>query len=264
MQSKSFFALIFLTVFSFSLLSFPQDGMTADQPFNTTGTILETMNSGGYTYILVDNGNEKTWVAIPETTVKKGTTVTYNSGMVMKNFFAQSLNRTFDSIVFSSGLAGEKKQSFHGMATADDSFAAAVQSERKAGTSPVATRPVQPSGGSSGAIAPFREISVKKADGPNGYSVEELFNQADKLNGQKVTLHGLVVKVSPNIMGRNWIHMQDGTGNPMKNSHDMVVTSSELPEINKEITIEGILAAKKDFGAGYRYAAIIEEATIKK
>ncbi len=65
-------------------------------------------------------------------------------------------------------------------------------------------------------------------------------------------------------MGRNWIHLQDGTGNPMQNSHDIVVTSSEHPEINTEITVEGIVAAEKDFGAGYKYAAIIEEATIIK
>ncbi|WP_457578074.1 DNA-binding protein [Desulfomarina sp.] len=230
--------------------------------FNTTGKIVETMDSGGYTYILVDNGKEKTWVAIPLTKVEKGTTVTYNSGMVMTDFVSKSLNRTFSTIVFSSGLTGKGNKSFHGMAKSDDSFAAAVQSERKAAP-PAASRPVQSSGGSSGAIAPFREINVTKANAPNGYTVEELYSQADKLNGQKVVLHGLVVKVSPNIMGRNWIHMQDGTGNPMKNSHDMVVTSSELPEVNSEITIEGVLAAKKDFGAGYKYRAIIEKAKIK-
>ncbi len=262
MQSKPFLSLIIFTVFLFSLLLIPQTNHANGMTLNTTGKIVETMDSGGYTYILVDNGKEKTWVAIPQTKVEKGTTVTYKPGMVMTNFVSKSLERTFKSIVFSSGLNGKGTQSFHGMTTSDDSFAAAVQSERKAGP-PAASRPIQSSGGSNGAIAPFREISIKKADAPNGYSVEELYNQADKLNGEKVTLHGLVVKVSPNIMGRNWIHMQDGTGNPMKNSHDMVVTSSEIPEVNSEITIEGVLAAKKDFGAGYKYKAIIEEAVIK-
>lgn len=262
MQSKSFISLVFFTLFLFSFLLLPQAGRAGGMTLNTTGKIIETMDSGGYTYILVDNGKEKTWVAIPETKVEKGATVTYKSGMVMTDFVSKCLNRTFKTIVFSSGLTGKNNQSFHGMTTSDDSFAAAVQSERKAGP-PAASRPVQGSGGSSGAIAPFREISVTKADAPNGYSVEELYSQAEKLNGRKVTLHGLVVKVSPNIMGRNWIHMQDGTGNPMKNSHDMVVTSSQIPEVNSEITIEGVLAADKDFGAGYKYRAIIEKAVIK-
>jgi len=263
MQSKPFLSLIFFTLFFFSLLLLPQAGRASGMTLNTTGKIIETMDSGGYTYILIDNGQEKTWVAIPLTKVKKGETVTYNSGMVMTDFFSKSLNRTFKTIVFSSGLTGTEKQSFHKTATPSNSFAAAVESERKAGPPPAASRPVQGSGGSSGAIAPFREISVTKADAPNGYSVEELYSQAEKLNGRKVTLHGLVVKVSPNIMGRNWIHMQDGTGNPMKNSHDMVVTSSQIPEVNSEITIEGVLAADKDFGAGYKYRAIIEKAVIK-
>ena len=65
-------------------------------------------------------------------------------------------------------------------------------------------------------------------------------------------------------MGRNWIHLQDGTGNPESNTHDLVVTTSQEPAADWDIiTIEGVLAADKDFGSGYSYAAIIEEASIK-
>ncbi len=227
----------------------------------TTGTVIETMNSSGYTYMLIESGAEKTWVAIPETKIEKGAEVTYNSGMVMKNFDSKTLNRTFESIIFSSGLMGEKDAPVHGAAT-DDSFATAVKTEQT--KVDVSAPAMGASGGSSGAIAPYQEITVAKSEAANGYSVEEVFSQAKKLNGQKITLRGVVTKVSANIMGRNWIHLQDGTGNPMQNSHDIVVTSSEHPEINTEITVEGIVAAEKDFGAGYKYAAIIEEATIIK
>ena len=65
-------------------------------------------------------------------------------------------------------------------------------------------------------------------------------------------------------MGKNWIHLQDGSGNPMHNSHDLVVTTSETVEVDNIVTIEGTLAAEKDFGAGYKYAAIIEDAAIIK
>lgn len=227
----------------------------------TTGTVIETMNSSGYTYMLIESGAEKNWVAIPETKIEKGAEVTYNSGMVMKNFDSKTLNRTFESIIFSSGLIGEKAAPVHGAAT-DDSFAAAVKTEQtKVDVSAPATA-TGASGGSTGAIAPYQEITVAKSEAANGYSVEEIFSQAKKLNGQKITLRGVVTKVSANIMGRNWIHLQDGTGNPMQNSHDIVVTSSEHPEVNTEITVEGIVAAEKDFGAGYKYAVIIEEARV--
>jgi hypothetical protein len=249
----SFFLLFALTgVFLTKTSAFAQ---------NTSGVVIEAMNSAGYTYLLIDSGAEKTWVAIPESTVAKGEKVTYKPGMLMKNFSSNTLNRTFDSIIFSPGLTGEKSAPLHGK-TADDSFAAAVKSESSKVAVPAPV--MEPSGGSLGAVTPFQEITVTKSSAANGYSVEEIFSQTKKLNGQKISLRGVVTKVSANIMGRNWIHLQDGTGNPMQNTHDIVATSSELPELNSEITVEGIIAAEKDFGAGYKYAAIIEQATVIK
>jgi len=251
-----------MAIFSFFLFfvfigvcSAANNGLAQD----SNGMVIETMDSAGYTYLLIDSGTEKTWVAIPETTIEKGTKVIYKPGMVMKNFFSKTLNRTFDSIIFSPGLTEENLSQAHGKTT-DDSFASAIKSERSKGAVPAPALEI--SGGSLGAITPFREIAVTKSSAANGYSVEEIFTQAKKLNGQKISLHGIVTKVSINIMGRNWVHLQDGTGNPMKNTHDIVATTSAQPELNSKITIEGIVAAEKDFGAGYKYAAIIEQATI--
>ncbi len=249
----SFFFLFIITVMS-------PDGADAAAG-NTTGMVVETMNSSGYTYLLIDSGADKTWVAIPETKIAKGATITYKSGMIMKNFSSKTLNRTFDSIIFSPGLDEEKSTQFHGKA-ADDSFAAAVKSESSKTAVPALN--MEASGGSLGAITPYKEITVTKSAAANAYTVEEIFAQAKKLNSQKISLHGVVTKVSANIMGRNWVHLQDGTGNPMQNTHDIVATTSELPELNSKITIEGILAAEKNFGAGYKYAAIIEQATVIK
>jgi hypothetical protein len=65
------------------------------------------------------------------------------------------------------------------------------------------------------------------------------------------------------IMGKNWIHLQDGTGDPLTNTHDLVITTSaELPKGKEIITIEGIVRANKDFGSGYSYVVLVEEATI--
>jgi hypothetical protein len=70
-----------------------------------SGKVLETMDSGGYTYVHVENAGQKFWVAIPQTKIKVGQNVTFQPAMVMKNFKSKSLNREFDVIYFSGGLA---------------------------------------------------------------------------------------------------------------------------------------------------------------
>ncbi len=258
-----------ITCFLIGLATFA----TASQ--NISGKVLETMDAGGYTYLKVDTDEGQPWVAIPQSQVNVGDEISYQPGMVMNNFSSKTLNKTFDAIVFSPGLAGNNS-SPHGAAamgmggmqnphkkaaanSSDDSFAQAIQNE---GNTPApGMEPATASGGSLGAIAPFAEIKIDKADGDNAYSVDEIFAQAEQLNGKIVRIKGKVVKFSPSIMGRNWIHLQDGTGDPMKNTHDLVVTSSQQVETAAVVTMEGTLAANKDFGAGYKYVVIIEEAT---
>jgi hypothetical protein len=183
--------------------------------------------------------------------------------MVMKDFTSKTLDRTFDAVVFSSGLAGENTETAPQppAEAVNDSFSAAIKAET---TSSKVAPAMEVSGGSTGAIAPLEDISIKKTDAANGYTVEEIFTKTKELAGKKVQVHGKVVKFSPLIMGKNWIHLQDGTGNPMQNSHDLVVTSSETVEVGSIVTVEGVLAADKDFGAGYKYAAIVEDAAIIK
>ncbi len=69
-----------------------------------SGKVVETMNSGGYTYVCLEKNGQKTWVAMPQTTVKVGQELSCKPGMVMPNFKSKTLNRTFDSIVFSEGV----------------------------------------------------------------------------------------------------------------------------------------------------------------
>jgi hypothetical protein len=71
---------------------------------SVSGRVVETMDSGGYTYALVDKDGVKTWVALPKSRIEVGNEVTCQPGMVMNNFSSSSLNRTFKHIVFSSGL----------------------------------------------------------------------------------------------------------------------------------------------------------------
>lgn len=76
----------------------PQDAPTL------SGKVVETMDSGGYTYACIEKSGKKTWVAVPQTKIKKGQTLTFQPGMEMTNFESKTLKRKFDRIVFSGGL----------------------------------------------------------------------------------------------------------------------------------------------------------------
>lgn len=230
-----------------------------------TGTVLETMSAADYTYLKLKTSEGPVWIAMPATKIETGQTVSCADGMVMYNFDSKTLGRTFAEIVFSTGLAEAaetgtpdevEKQS------TGSSFTDAVKQESM--QQPAPETPMQASTGSMGATVPFTEEKVAKAEGENSYTVEEIFAQAGQLTGKTVRLRGKVVKINPNIMGKNWIHIQDGTGNPMHNSHDLVVTSSNVPELNEIVVIDGKVAANKDFGYGYKYDVLIEEATFQK
>lgn len=228
------------------------------------GKVLDTMDAGGYTYLLVKNSSGEQWVAIPQGTVKKGQEVRYYDGMVMKNFVSKSLNRTFPTIVFSNGLADEAGASPAPQKTEpSDDFAAAV-AEEQGQAEPAGHKGDLPqmSGGSMGAVVPQKDVSIEKAPGENSFTVGEIFEKAAGLDKKTVRVRGQVEKFNPQIMGKNWIHIQDGSGDPMKNTHDLVVTSDDTAEVGSVITIEGVVAAKKDFGAGYSYEVIIEQAKL--
>jgi hypothetical protein len=186
--------------------------------------------------------------------------------MTMPNFTSKTLNKTFENIIFSAGLAGTAASAPATSAVKTpppaDSFSAALQAEQKNSAADPST--AQVSGGSAVAIAPLQEISVPKALGENAYTVAEIFAGIKTLAGKKVRLQGKVVKFSPNIMGKNWVHLQDGTGNPLHNSHDLVLTTDTSPTVDAIVTMEGILVADKDFGAGYKYTAIVEQALLIK
>ena len=93
------------------------------------------------------------------------------------------------------------------------------------------------------------------------YKVEELFAKKEKLNGKKVIVKGKVVKFSPGIMGKNWIHLQDGSGK--QGTNDITVTTDQNAAIGDKIVVTGNLVTNKDFGGGYKYEVIIEEAAVK-
>lgn len=106
-------------------------------------------------------------------------------------------------------------------------------------------------------------IKVEKAKGADAYTVSETYEQAGKLDKKQVVVRGKVVKVSRGIMGKNWVHLRDGSGDPAKGTNDLVATTQDVPKVGDVVTAKGILYKDKDFGAGYKYRIIVEGATVK-
>jgi hypothetical protein len=226
----------------YSLSNEPDNANVIPQAQNTlVGKIAETMNSGGYTYILLQTKTKQIWVAISKTDVSVGQNIVLMPGVEMKNFKSKSLDRTFESIIFSEGQISQG-----GPASGN------VDSQKKAP-------------GSNGVKPPSNEnIKINKAMGANAYTVAELFEKRSELDKKEIVVRGQVVKVSAQIMGKNWLHIQDGTGDSQKGTNDIVATTMDLPSVGDNVTIKGILYSNKDFGSGYRYDAIIEQAHVTK
>lgn len=209
------------------------------------GKVVQVINSGGYTYVLLKKkSGEKVWLAVPDAKIEVGTQATFNPGMVMTNFESKTLKRTFDKIVFT-----EMPQP-----TKDSKDKKDKKDKTVSGKSP---------GSAASTASPDMKVKVKKATGPNSYTIAEVFKNKAKLNKKKVVVRGKVVKVSTNIMNKTWVHLRDGTGGHATGDFNLVVTSkTTTPAEGEVVLISGTLYKDKDFGGGYKYDVIVEDADI--
>lgn len=112
-------------------------------------------------------------------------------------------------------------------------------------------------------VTDLGDIKVNKAVGANARTVAEIVTKRMELKDQPVLVRGKVVKFNPGIMGKNWIHLRDGSGSAADGSNDILVTTMASTKVGDVVTIQGIVRADKDFGSGYAYQVLIEEATLK-
>jgi hypothetical protein len=103
---------------------------------------------------------------------------------------------------------------------------------------------------------------LPRAPGPEGRTVAEIYGQKGALKDKTVAVRGQVVKVNRGIMGRNWIHLQDGTRSGQ--NVDLTVTSQQTAVVGQAVLVRGTLRTDKNFGSGYRYSVIVEDASIAK
>lgn len=209
------------------------------------GQVQEVVDGGSYTYLRIRTKNSgDVWAATMPTKLQKGASVVIADAMLMTNFHSKALNRTFDEIVF-------------GTAT----VAGATTPPPAKGAVPAAQ--TQPSPHGSAAKEPAVAIGkIDKATGAEGRTVVEVNQQSKQLAGKNVQVRGKVVKVSTNIMGRNWVHLRDGTG-AADGTNDLLVTTTQAPKVGDIVLARGVVRVNADFGSGYSYPVLVEKATLK-
>ena len=200
-----------------------------------TFTIIETMNSGGYTYASLETENGIKWVAGPQTELTAGGLVTVGPSFLMKDYHSKTMDRTFAYIFFCTRLE-----------------APVVKGAEPAKTDILPHN--EP-------VVPKKEradlSNIQKAEG--GLTVAEIFSQKAALAEKEVLIRGVAVKVSNGIMGKNWVHIQDGSGG--EKTFDLMVTTQDKVEVQSIVLVKGIVRVGKDFGYGYNYDVMLEEAT---
>ena len=202
---------------------------------NHTGSVMETMSAGGYTYAKVMQNEKEFWIAGPTEKVEIGDIISFDEQMKMANFTSKSLNRTFASLMF----VGRITQGSSNAMSAEPAF-----------SHPKAPKPKN--------SAPVDKMS--KAVG--GYTVAELFSRKDELSNKIIKVHGQVVKISKQIMKKDWVHLQDGTGSAGTN--DIIfLTKTSTVKVGDTVLASGKLIVDRDFGAGYKYEVIVENSSFE-
>ena len=180
-----------------------------------SGVVAETLDTGPYTYVLMDTGSEKIWFAGPAADIKVGDSIKITSVMPMPKYYSKSLDREFEMLYFVTSLTGEEQ--------------------------------------SEGEVA--LDLSIMKAEG--GKTITEIMDQQQQLAGQVVSVRGQVIKYNRNILDNNWIHIRDSSG-----EQDLTITTKESVALGDVIVAVGKIGLNRDFGYGYVYDVMLEDAKI--
>lgn len=207
------------------------------------GKVLEVKDVEAYTYLRLKTAEGETWAAVNRSPVKAGADVTIVKPMVMRDFESKALGRTFETIVFGTLAA---------------SPGAGAAGPHAGGTDLGAVH------GKSAGAPDVAVAKVEKAQGANGRTVAEVHAQRASLKDKPVTIRASVVKVTPNVMGRNWIHLRDGSGSAGDGSNDLLVTSKERPKVGDVVLASGVVRTDVKLGSGYEYQVLVEGASFAK
>jgi hypothetical protein len=206
--------------------------------------VQEVLQAGAeYTYLRVKEDDKELWLAVPAMQAKAGDTYYYKGGLPMKDFKSSELNRTFTSVLFLEGISTQPITNDAPTMKADKDASMAA--------------------GAPHSMTPVKKENIKIEPAEGRITIAKLYSGKGTYAGKSVKVKGQVTKFSPGIMNKNWVHIQDGTDFEGKFDLTVTVSSALEVEVNDIVTLEGKISVDKDFGMGYTYDVIMEDAVLK-
>jgi hypothetical protein len=201
---------------------------------------LEVLQTDKYTYIRAKENAKELWIAVSKMNASAGSTYYFKGGLIMKDFASKELKRTFDEILFVdniSSTANEKDSQMKNSSEESEivSKGSAIDLERK---------------------------KINMSHGKDDITIAKLMENKNLYSGKKIKVKGQVVKVTMGILNKNWIHLQDGT--QYSGKFDLTITTNQEVNVGDNLTAEGTIILNKDFGYGYYYEVIMEDANLLK
>lgn len=215
------------------------------------GTVEEVLAAGTYAYVRVKTADGDVWAAVPAGDYAIGGKVVVPTNMPMKGFHSEQLNRDFELVYFGESLGGAAPAKAGALPSGHPSVDEGATAEALA--TQAAGQPTQGAATSAATPAPG---SGEKA------TVAAVFAGSKGLSGKTVTLKGEVVKFTGGVMGKNWVHLKDGTG--AAGTDDLTITTQSTAAIGDKVQVTGIVATNQEFGYGYSYPVMLTDAVVVK
>ncbi len=209
--------------------------------------VVEIIQGNTYSYIKAKESTGEKWMAVSKQDIQTGEVYYYEEGLPMQNFHSKEIDRTFDEIYFVSAISTTPFEKNSGAMSGMGGMGSMHGSEMDHAH--------------SGKMNTEQNSAITLEKSAGELTVAQVFAKKEEFSGKEIELRGIVVKVNREVMGKNWIHIQDGTND--NGNFDLTVTSSDLAEVNDEIKVKGKLILNKDFGYGYFYDVIMEDASFE-
>ena len=196
--------------------------------------VSEVIQGESYTYISATENGIAKWIAVAKQDVNPGEVLYYYDALPMKDFHSKEIDKTFDVIYFVNNIS------------------------KTSGVKQPAMSGGMPSSHQGKVAVSDAEVEMSKVDGE--LKIADVFANKADYSSKEFEIKGAVVKVNEQVMGKNWVHIQDGTGTD--GNFDLTITTQANVKVGDVVTFKGKLTLNKDFGAGYFYEVIMEDGSL--
>jgi len=233
-MKRLLFIMLTLSVAIWGCENTQKESTNESNGWDHTVKVAEVIQTSNYTYLDVEENGNRYWMAIAKNDVAPGQLMYYNSGLPMSNFESKELDRIFEQILFVQVVSDNPNP--------------------ESTLAPMERAMVNKSAGEK------KQVEIAPVTG--GLTLEQVYDQREQLAGKEIVVKGIVTKYNPAILNRNWLHIQDGT--EKGKNYDLTITTNDETKVGEIVVFKGTLNLNVDFGSGYAYDLILENATLQK